>query len=396
MIIMKIVFIEKDIDVMGGVERIINTLANEFSKIYDVNVVSEHKNNINTFFKYDDKIKIHYIQDRMKSNSKNKKCNNPILLKVKKLINSLSDYYIYKLLNDEIYDCIVNSDCIVFGRVNTALNFMPLLKKINSQKKIIVRDAIHLDLYKYYDKIRMKKYFPNIVDTLIVSSEESLNKYETFFKLKNKRLKILKIYNPLGIIPSLSMHDSSNKIVSLGRLDKQKGFENLILAFKVVHLNNPKWILDIYGDGPEKQELINLIKENHLENVITIKKPIKDVSTVFAESSIYVMTSRYEGYANTLVEALACGIPSISYNWLMGVDDIIDDGENGLIVKLDDRKKYFYGSINKCDINNLANAIIKLIENPELRKKISSNSIEIIKSRKKDIIIKKWREVIEK
>lgn len=395
MIILKIVFIDKDIDVMGGVERIINTLANSLCNNNKVSVISEHKNNSNSFFKYDDRIEMYYIYDRVDFIA-SKKAMNSFLLKFKNLFNSIADYTICRNLSKEVSNCILEADCLVFGRVNTALNFLPLLKKIKSGKrKIIVRDAIHLELYNNFNKRRMKKYFPDLVNCLIVSSDESLNRYKNFFATTSSSFKVKKIYNPLGIVPSKSNHDSK-KIVSLGRIDKQKGFENLILAFKKVNESNPDWTLDLYGNGPEKDNLLSLIKENGLDNVVSIYEPSKDVSSIFASAAIYVMTSRYEGYANTLVEALACGTPSISYDWLMGVDDIIENGKNGLIVKLKDRAEFLNGCINQDDINNLAEAIIKLINDCELRKKFINNSAKIIETRNKDIIINKWKDIIEK
>ena len=106
------------------------------------------------------------------------------------------------------------------------------------------------------------------------------------------------------------------------------------------------------------------------------------------------MSSRYEGYANSLVEALACGIPSISYDWLTGPDEIIKNNVNGLIVNVENRIKFLSGEVNSHDINELAKAIIHLIENQDVCKKLSENSIKIVESSDKNKIIAEWEKII--
>lgn len=385
---MKLVFIEKDIDIMGGVERIINTIANNFCFEHEVTVISEHKNVDTPFFKYNDRIKIYYIQNRNERTKNNKS-------RIQKVVNGFKDYSICYNLNKDVYNCIKNADCLIFGRVNTALNFLPLLKKIHKNKKVIVRDAIHLNMYKKIDKIRIKRDFPKVVDYLIVSSDESQNEYKKFFsnKYKNK-LNIKKIYNPLGIIPKVGYKYDSKNIISIGRLDKQKGFENLILAFSIVNKKYPDWKLSIYGKGDYENVLKKMIKDKKIKNVF-IKNEEKDVVKIFNESSMYVMSSRYEGYANSLVEALACGIPSISYNWLTGPEEIIENNINGIIVNVADRMKFLRGEINQHDIEELAKAIIYLIENRNVCEKFSKNSIKIIESRDSKKIMEEWQKIIK-
>ena len=226
---------------------------------------------------------------------------------------------------------------------------------------------------------------------MIVSSDESKKVYEEI--LGNSSLKIKKIYNPLGIVPENLYDLNSKKIVAVGRYDNQKAFDVLLKAFALVYTQHNDWHLEIIGAS--SSDLTKLIEEFGLESSVKIIPEEKDIKKALRGSALYVMTSRYEGYANSLVEALACSIPSVSFDWLLGVPEIIKDHENGEIVKLYDRFKYFEGETFEEDIKSLATTISDLIENPNLMDKYSMNAIKINHSRDKDKIIDCWKKEIE-
>lgn len=388
---MKIYIIDECIDRVGGVERVICTLANKLVTDNEVTVISENKSKEQPFYKYDDKVNIKYL-NKIKIKSSTQESKNII-------------YYCYKILEKiikkitlknkikKISSELNKADVIIFGRIFTAIDFMKHLK-INKKTKIIVRDAINLEYYNNNIKRQIKKYFNNNVDYLIVSSDESMKIYSEFFE--NQKINIVKIYNPLGIIPNTGFSLENKKIISIGRLDIQKGYDYLIEAFSIVSKKYPDWKLEIYGDGLEKDNLDNLIEKLNLKNNVSLLPSNKNVVDILNTSSIFVLTSRYEGYANILVEALSCGVPSISYNWLTGVEEIIDDNVNGLIVKLQNRKDYFYNrNKDSRDIVNLANAIEKLIINKDLCKKFSTEAPKIIKTRNNNLIIEEWMKLIK-
>ena len=365
-----IYIIEENIDRMGGVERIVSILANYFINKNSVKVVSMYSNNNGSFFEYNKNVDKEYLYN--KCNSRNKFINKTNYIfqlrkKIKDFCNSLKD-----------------SDIIIFGRVSVAIKFLPYIK-INAT--IIVRDAINIHSHSKIVKIRMKKYFPTKVKTFIVSSNESLNEYRKFFG--NKNLNMTKIYNPIGIKPKVQYNYKNKIITSVGRYDYQKGFENLIKAFKLVSNEYPEWNLKIIGDGPLRIEYENLIKKMQLSEKVELLHSSKNIENILCKSSIFVMTSRFEGYANALVEALACGIPSISYNWLTGVDEILNDN-NGIIVELKDRTDYYKGIDNYEDVKKLSQAIIKLIDNPDVCNRKSEFARQIVESRNVDTILSKW------
>lgn len=388
---MKILMIDESINRVGGVERVISVLANKLNENNKIDVISEYKSSTEPFYEYNSSVNITYLIDSQKYKSASLKDKN-LLYYFFRLFEKINDKMVLgKRIKHAVAD-FDHYDVIVFGRVFTAIDFLKHEFVKNGNTKIIVRDAIHLEYYSKHVQRQIKKIFPKYVDTFVVSSNESIKAYENFFG--NFDVKMRKIYNPLGIVPNKGFDFDSKTIVSIGRLDSQKGYENLIKAYKIVSDKHKDWKLNIYGDGVYYSKLYNLIKKLDLKDNVRICPSTKNVVEVFNSSSIFVLPSRYEGYANVLVEALACGIPSVSYNWLMGVEEIINDGINGYVVPLQNRFKYFHGYDNDCDSQNLAEKIEYLINNETICKKFSNESVKIINSRIIDAIIKEWMELI--
>ena len=154
---------------------------------------------------------------------------------------------------------------------------------------------------------------------------------------------------------------SNKKVISVGRLTYQKGFERLISVWKEVNKKYPDWSLSIYGTGEEERALRNQIKESRLENVITINPPTPDIYTKMQESSILVFPSRYEGFGLVLIEAMINGVPCISFDCPYGPSDIIDNGNDGYLIPND-------------NIQKMVDKICYLIENEEIRKEMGKKA----------------------
>ena len=122
--------------------------------------------------------------------------------------------------------------------------------------------------------------------------------------------------------------------------------------------------------------MANILKY-HLENSITINQPIKDISKAYYDSSIFLFTSRYEGFGLALIEALSCGLPAVSFDCKCGPKDIIEDGKNGFLVKTG-------------DIQNFSDRIITLIEDYELRKDMGKLAKESSHKYSREAIIQMW------
>lgn len=384
----RVYIFEEGIDRMGGVERVISTLANNLVDDYEVNMVSFYKTRNKCFFNYNNDVKIEYLTNQLNKMSDKYKTKT-IKYYFWRVLEKIKDYIILNNRIAEKSNEIANNDVIICGRIDVALRVIPFL---DSYKKIIVRDAIH---YKYQKKSvqnKIIKLFPNKVNTFIVSSEESKNIY--LEKFPNNSIKMVKIYNPLGIKPVVKYNYNNKEIISVGRYSEQKGYENLLNAFKIVNKKKNDWKLKILGSTDKK--LQSLVDSLSLNNNVELVSGNNDVVSELNSASIFVMTSRYEGYANALVEAMACGVPSITYNWYCGAEDIIDNGNDGIIVPLCNRDDYANGNNNIIDVENLAKEILNLINHKELCDKFSKNAAKKInETRNTNTIINYWKKEIQ-
>lgn len=383
---MKLYFFEENIDKMGGVERVISTLANNLVNDYPVNVISLRKTSDKGFFKYDDRVLKIYI-DTHNYFIKWKNNKNIILKKLYSIWYRFNNLFLISKKR-KIFKNITCDDVLIFGRIQVALKWINYLKK---DYKIIIRDANHYYCLNNKEKKSVPNLLNNYTNLLIVSSDESKRVYESIL---NKNVLVEKIYNPLGINPVNSYDYDSKTIIAIGRMDKQKGFEVLLESFKMVLKKHKDWTLKIVG--AKSSELVNLINSLNISSNVLLVSETSDITNEMLNSSMCVMTSRYEGYANSLVEALASSIPSISFDWLLGVNEIIDNKKNGEIVKLKNRYDYFNGIDSNDNIVSLTKNINYLIEHREILDTYSKEASKIIESRKKDIIINKWKEEIER
>lgn len=388
---MKVVFVDLALDRMGGVERVVSTLANALVDIYEVKICSVYKYSKTPFYHYNGSIKFKYLIDNSTLLSTHSKTKGGFYF-----FRSIEKFFEIFYFTKRIKKCCVtelkDADIIIFCRTLVAITFLPFLNEF--QGKVIVRDANHLHYVNKKNREKLINYFPDMVNTLVISSEESGKLYKNLFK--ERLVNIRKIYNPLGITPVIKDWEDSNKrIVGVGRYDRQKGFENLLLAFAQVYSLHNDWKLALIGKGSDIAHYKRICRKWGISQAVEFRESM-NIAEEYAKSDIFVMSSRGEGYANALVEAMACGVAVISYDWYVGVEDIINNGENGIIVPLKNREKYFRTNyIDHADVENLAKAINSLIEDEGLRIRLGESAAKIASSREKEYIVNEWIKIIE-
>jgi len=185
------------------------------------------------------------------------------------------------------------------------------------------------------------------------------------------------IPNSLPFFPEKPSTCLQKQVIFVGRLNEQKGLEYLIETWERVHQKHDDWILQIYGDGEQRDMLNHLIRKARLENAVVVNRPTMQIMEKYLESSIFLLTSRFEGFGMVLIEAMACGVPVVSFDCPWGPADIIKNGEDGFLVEY----------LNTIEA---AEKVIQLIESPELRQKMGIRARENVQRFSRQIVMKQW------
>ncbi|HIF9371804.1 TPA: glycosyltransferase family 4 protein [Photobacterium damselae] len=361
----KILFMLGDATSKGGIERVTLTLANK------INSLSPHQASILSLYKTKDTVlgdseslTIDYISNTSEVSMYNRSFGliRGVFFDINYILKKLS-----KVRSKIKYN---KSDIIVTCDIKMTL--LVYLASFFLRKKIIAVEHFEYDVPNtFLKKVRLFLY--SKINKIIILTNEDIDKYHW---VKEK----------VTIIPNIVSYKNydMNKrkvIVAAGRYCYQKGFDLLIESWAKICNKYPDWTLEIYGEGPEKKKLENLIENYNIQNIKLIPFAI-NIDKVYSSSEIFVLSSRFEGLGMVLIEALAHEMCCISFDCPAGPKTIINNKTNGLLVKT--------GSIEE-----LSDALAEVINNSDLRYYLKSNALKSVEQFEAETVIKKWEEILK-
>ena len=213
------------------------------------------------------------------------------------------------------------------------------------------------------------------LEKLVVLTDSALNDWP---ELNN----VLKIPDPLPFRIDAKSNLSYRRVISIGRYDYDKGNDLLLQIWKRVGEKMPGWSLDIFGNG-NREPYQNMLQQLGLNSSCChFYGPAKNVKKEYLSSSVFVLPSRYEGFGLVLIEAMACGVPVISFDCENGPRSIITDGVDGFLIP-------------PFDIDAYAEKLLTLMQDQSLRLKMGTNAIETAKQYDIESIGARWKHLFD-
>jgi glycosyltransferase involved in cell wall biosynthesis len=189
------------------------------------------------------------------------------------------------------------------------------------------------------------------------------------------------VHNAVPFFPDDVSGQRDKVVVAVARQDENKQLDHALHAWSMIASKHPGWRLELYGDGPERAALLSLADQLGITDSVHFMGVVDDVESVLLRSSVALLCSRYEGLPMVLAEAIACGVPAVTYNSSAGIREIIRDGENGLVV-------------SPSDIQGLADGLARLMSDDELRARYSRAARDHASGFAAEAVMDRWEEII--
>ena len=374
----KIVYCTPALYFAGGMERVLTMKANYFADHfgYDITIILTDGEDKPLFYPLSDKVKVVNLNIGFEELWT---CSF-----IKKIVIYLKKQYLYKkMLKKELMR--IRPD-ITVSMLRREINFINEIK--DGSKKI---GEIHINRANFRnfdakDDNFIKRLFAKIwmndltnklkrLDRFVVLTEKDK---EAWVELDN----VYVIPNPLSFILQNVSKLTEKRVIVVGRYCHEKGYDLLLKAWRIVQNSIADWRLEVYGEGDRSQydEMISSLNIDRHRCILHERS--SNIQDEFEKSSLAVCSSKFEGFGLVITEAMSCGLPVVSFDCPWGPRAIIQDGEDGLLVE--------NGNVEK-----LAEALIMMIQHPEMRSKMAAKAIENVQRFSIEKIAEKWRSLFD-
>lgn len=375
---LKLVYITPALYMAGGVERVLTLKANYFAEHfgYDITIILTEGKGKPLFYPLSDKIKVINLNigfEELWTCSFAKKIF--VYLKKQRKYKKALTHELMRIRRD-----------ITISLLRREINFINDIK--DGSRKI---GELHINRANYRnfetnDSNFIKNLFAKFWMYSLVSKLKHLDQFVVLTEEDKKAWaelpNICVISDPLSFCPTQRSSLSIKRVIAVGRYVYQKGFDQLLQAWATIERQYPEWQLVVFGDGnrtPYEQQMKELgIDDNRCH----LYGPTTDIQQEYVNSSIFVFSSRFEGFGMVLVEAMACGLPVVSFDCPCGPKDIVKDGEDGILVE-------------NGNIELLATSLSKMMRDEALRQAMSQAALKNIQRFRIEQIAEQWRKIFE-
>lgn len=333
----------------GGGERVASILLNHLCEKHDVTaIVFDDKNPTYTL---DSKIKIQKITI----------CRNRFLHPFERIAK------IRKAIKDNTPDLVIS--------FMVELNMYVLLTNFFTRKKLILSEQTSIQAKQKLSRILTRHFLYRFASKVVFVSKSDCD-YAKW--LKNRTF----IYNPLSCQSITNNHNREKTVVAISaqRRWHVKGFDMLIHAWAKIASSHPDWRLQFIGANDDSK-ISDMVKSFGLDNQVDFLGWTHDIDKVLQTKSIYVLSSRREGFPCSLLEAMSQDCACVAFDCKTGPNEIITDGTNGLLARIG-------------NVDDLANKMQLLIENEPLRQQLATKATEDVRKFEKEKIMQQWDELI--
>jgi len=370
----KIVYCTPSLYMAGGVERVLTLKANYFAEVYgyDITIVTTDGKEKGCFFPLSQKVKIVNLEINFEE-----MWHHSFIKRLSLYIPKVRLFK--KKLTEELNR---TKPDITISLLRREINF---LTEIHDGSKKIGEIHINRAHYRNFTPNRtnpFKAFFAKYWMYGLVKKIKKLDRFVVLTEYDRQAWQDIPrvdvIPNPLPFFPELSNAPRRKRVIAVGRYFDEKGYDLLLKAWAIVEKRCDDWELVIYGDGNKSYYERIASSLNLDKNRCRLYDSIHEVQKEYLDSSIFVCTSRFEGFGMGIIEAMACGLPVVAFDCLWGPRSIISNGEDGLLVENGNVTKY-------------AETILKLIKTPGKLKTMGSNAHRNVCRFNIDDIALKWK-----
>jgi glycosyltransferase involved in cell wall biosynthesis len=365
---------------MGGTIRAAHNLAGYLAKTHEVEIVSVFRRREEPFFEFPPNVKVTALDDQRPGAT-------PWRLRLLRKILRASPSALMHSSDRAAKECNLWVDFrlaqtlrrgsgILIG-TRPGLNFTVAYLSPPGFTTI-GEEQMHLHAHSGSLRKAMKRLYPSL-DLLVALTEGDKREYEQLLGEDAAQVRLASIPNTARAMGGAKADLGARTVLAAGRLTPQKGFDMLIRAWAGVASAHPDWRLRICGGGDREENLRQLVIDQGLADVIELPGR-RDLEEEMANASIFVLSSRFEGFPLVLLEAMSKGMAVVSFDCPTGPGEVVDDHRNGILVPAR-------------DMDGLAAGIIELIEDEDLRRRVGPAAVETARDYTIEAVGPRWEEL---